>query len=143
MQAYQIVHDYSTVIDQQGNLKFKGSGVPLQQIQQTIDQLLTTAIDEPASVSQTFQLLENFPNPFNPATTLQFVLPATQQIELQIFNSRGRLVRQLISGSYPAGLHQVVWDGRDDAQKALPSGTYFYRLSANGQQVTKKMLLMK
>lgn len=143
MQDYQIVHDYSTVIDQEGILRFKGYGVPLQQIQQTIDQLLTTAIEKPINISQSFQLLENFPNPFNPSTTLQFVLPKAQQIELQIFDSRGRLVRQLANGTYPAGQHHVVWDGRNEAQIEQPSGAYFYRLSANGQQLTKKMLLMK
>ncbi|MCD6376397.1 MAG: T9SS type A sorting domain-containing protein [Caldisericaceae bacterium] len=46
-------------------------------------------------------------------------------------------------GNYSAGLHQLVWDGRNDAQKELPSGVYFYRLSANGKQLTKKMILMK
>lgn len=92
MQAYNIPYDYSTVIDQQGILRFKGSAVPLQQIQQTIDQLLATDIEEPTPISRSFQLLENSPNPFNPNTTLQFVLPEARQIELQIFDSGGRLV---------------------------------------------------
>ena len=92
MQAYNIPYDYSTVIDQQGILRFKGSAVPLQQIQQTIDQLLATDIEEPTPISRSFQLLENSPNPFNPNTTLQFVLPEARQIELQIFDSGGRLL---------------------------------------------------
>ncbi len=142
MQNYQIVYDYSTIIDRQGILRFKAAGVPLQEIQQTIDGLLATAIDQPKAPVRTFRLIGNFPNPFNPFTTIRFELHKSQQIELQIFDLNGRLVRQLVKGTLPAGLHQVQWDGRDDRQKPLPSGSFFYRLSAEGQQ-TKKMLLIK
>ncbi len=135
-------YDHSTIIDREGILRFKASSVPLQDIQNTIDQLLATAINEPQEPVPTFRLLGNFPNPFNPRTTIRFELQQAQQIKLQIFDSNGRLVRQLLNETLPVGTHQITWDGRNDRQEALPSGTYFYRLSGKGQQ-TQKMFLLK
>ena len=143
MQNYQITYDYSTVIDQQGILRFKASGVPLPDIQKTIDGLLTTGIETNLPLQNTFRLMGNYPNPFNPFTYIRFELSQAQQIELQIFDSNGRLLRQLLKGHLEAGLHQISWDGRNQALQAVPSGTYFYRLSNKNQQIVKKMLLIK
>lgn len=91
--------------------------------------------------------LQNFPNPFNPSTTISFSLPrdaASSSAELQIFNSRGQLIR---SESLPldgtSSTHSFVWDGTDKNRATMASGLYFYRVKAGKFTASKKMLLMK
>ncbi len=81
---------------------------------------------------------QNYPNPFNPQTTIAYSLPRDTQVRLQVFDVRGRLVRTLAEGAQPAGSHTVLFDGT-----GLASGTYFYRLDAGGEVVTRTMTLVK
>jgi hypothetical protein len=83
------------------------------------------------------------PNPFNPATTLHFSLPAAGHVELRVFDVQGRLVRTLIDGQRPAGDNEVRWDGRDHDGRQLASGTYFGRLLAAGRTSVKPLVLVK
>jgi hypothetical protein len=87
--------------------------------------------------------LNNFPNPFNPATSISFSLSAGASIELNIYNLKGQLVRTLTSGQFTSGSHSIAWDGKDDEDKQVGSGLYFYQLKTNDQIILKKMLLLK
>ncbi|MDZ7302323.1 MAG: Ig-like domain-containing protein [candidate division KSB1 bacterium] len=96
----------------------------------------------------TFDLGQNYPNPFgrlpfNPATNICYQLPQAVQVSLTIYNMLGQQVRKLVSGQQPAGYHTVVWDGRDNAGRLVPTGIYYYRLQAGNFTMTKKMLLTK
>jgi hypothetical protein len=85
-----------------------------------------------------------YPNPFNPETTISFTLPErAKQVSLVIYNIRGQKVKTLYSGSADKGRHSLVWNGRDDNNKNAASGVYFYRLVSGGQQLSRKMLLLK
>ena len=91
-------------------------------------------------------LLGNFPNPFNPYTSINFVVARhTLQVHIEVFDIRGRLIRTLLDGSreFGAGSHSVVWDGRDDVGREVSSGIYFYRMRAGEYQSVRKMILMK
>jgi len=90
-----------------------------------------------------FQLRQNFPNPFNPETQIQFDLPQPARVELNIYNTLGQLVRKLIAADYPSGTFGVTWNGRDDAGRQLPSGIYIYRIKAGDFQAERKLLLLK
>lgn len=90
-----------------------------------------------------YDLSANFPNPFNPATTIRFALPESQRVMLTIYGVDGRRVAQLVDGVYAAGTHEVVWRGRNDAGRTVATGTYFYRLEAGGFRQVRKMVLMK
>jgi len=90
-----------------------------------------------------FRLWGNYPNPFNPSTTIRYDLPARGQVVLTIYNSAGQKVRTLINSLQGAGSKKVVWDGHNDLGGHLPSGAYFYRLDANGKSLKGKMLLLK
>jgi M6 family metalloprotease-like protein len=90
-----------------------------------------------------YALAQNFPNPFNPSTTIRYDVPAAGRVRLEIYDVRGRVVRALVDGSVTAGYHQVVWDGRDDAGRSMASGLYFYRMAAGGFAQQKKLLLAK
>ncbi|TKJ42198.1 hypothetical protein CEE37_00540 [candidate division LCP-89 bacterium B3_LCP] len=89
-------------------------------------------------------LVDNFPNPFNPVTTIRFYLPETSQTELTIHDMRGRLVNTLVNGVVSGGvMHEVIWNATDDRGTFLPSGMYIYRLTAGDQSASGKMVFMK
>jgi len=95
-----------------------------------------------------FSMEKNFPNPFNPSTTITYSVPPAagagiHQVSLEIFDIRGRLVRLLASGPHHPGTYSVVWDGRDGAANPLPSGVYIYRLRAENYSQTRKMVMIK
>ena len=110
-----------------------------------MDEYDPTAVgDDPArALPSAVSLDGNFPNPFNPATMIRFALPATQPVELAIYDVRGQKVRTLVHGVMEAGHHEVTWLGRDDQGRGVASGMYFYRLSTDGDQYVRKMLLVK
>jgi hypothetical protein len=92
---------------------------------------------------RTTNLLQNFPNPFNPTTTISFDLEEKMPIGLSIYDVRGRPVRRLMDGVVDPGHHRIIWDGKDERGDHLPSGVYLYRLVTGGQSVSRKMLLLK
>lgn len=99
---------------------------------------------ETASLPDRSVLHYNVPNPFNPNTTIAFDLANAGTVRLEIFDVSGRRVRTLIAGeSYPAGRHDVVWDGRNSRGESAASGVYLYRLSTENFVDTKRMVLMK
>ena len=91
-----------------------------------------------------FELSQNFPNPFNPNTQIQFVLGKDELVSLNIFDIQGRLVNSLINNSnYPAGYHNITWNGTNTMGTQVPSGMYLYKLVSENQTITRKMVLMK
>ena len=91
-----------------------------------------------------FALADNFPNPFNPATTIQYALPQAVDVELTVYNVVGQPVRTLVAEHQSAGRYVVEWDATDDSGHSLSSGMYFYRLQVGGEfHEVKKMLLLK
>lgn len=131
------------VIDQEGIIRYSQSGVNVSAIQSSINSLLATAIEEPASIAQRFELGGNYPNPFNPVTTIPFALDRGQKINLKIYDAGGRLIRRLIDGEYGAGRHSARWNGLQDNGAPAASGIYFYRLTGPDQQFTRRMILLK
>ncbi|KAF5044638.1 FlgD Ig-like domain protein [anaerobic digester metagenome] len=102
-----------------------------------------TSEDVDDIVPTEFTLKQNYPNPFNPTTTIAYSLPEASKVRLDIYNVKGQLVKTLVNGDMPAGLHSVVWNGRDSNNAAVASGVYFYRVSSPKATQTKRMLLMK
>jgi len=88
-------------------------------------------------------LKPSYPNPFNASTTISFTLPTTGFTSLIIYNITGQKIRELVAENMTAGIHSVIWDGRDESGTAVSSGIYISRL-LSGELVThKRMLLMK
>ncbi len=88
-------------------------------------------------------LFQNHPNPFNPTTTISFVLPSRTRASLSVFDVHGRLVKRLLEREMTAGFKEIVWDGRDESGVQVASGIYFYRLIAGKEVLTRKMVLLK
>jgi hypothetical protein len=93
---------------------------------------------------EAYALANNYPNPFNPATTIKYALPEAAPVKLEVYNVVGQVVRTLVAGQQNAGRYIVQWDATNDSGHSLSSGIYFYRLQAGGQFLeVKKMLLLK
>ncbi|OQY26740.1 MAG: hypothetical protein B6244_12685 [Candidatus Cloacimonetes bacterium 4572_55] len=91
-----------------------------------------------------YALFQNFPNPFNPLTTIRFQLPQADHAVVEIYNILGQEVRKLADKSYSNGIHQVIWDGKNDSGIAVGSGVYYYRIiTQSGFEETKRMALLK
>jgi len=89
------------------------------------------------------ELSGNYPNPFNPQTTISFAVKDADYTTLEVYNLKGQMVRSLIKGNMPTGYHKVVWDGKDQQGRSAGSGIYYYRMRCGTYQSTKKMLLME
>ncbi len=90
-----------------------------------------------------FDLAQNFPNPFNSATLITLTLPQTTRVLVQVFDLNGRRAATLIDAELPAGVHHVSWDGRSDDGKPLGSGIYLYRMKAADFTKIHRMILLR
>jgi hypothetical protein len=105
----------------------------------------TGVVDELLATKRPLNSLleQNYPNPFNSSTTIQFDLPKTSDISLQIFDLNGRLVSTLKNGSCPAGVYSLSWNGRTQNGESVSSGIYYAVLKTNAQRSVIKMTLLK
>jgi flagellar hook assembly protein FlgD len=91
-----------------------------------------------------FELSLNFPNPFNPATTIRYALPQAEIVTLQVYNLLGEVVATLVDHEpKEAGYHLAIWNGRNTAGSAVANGVYFYRLRAGNFLQTRKMVVVE
>ncbi len=88
-------------------------------------------------------LSPNYPNPFNPTTTIYFGLPKDEYIQLNVYSIVGKRIRTLINGQVPKGYHQIVWDGANEGGQPVSGGLYIYELKTGNKRILKKMLLVK
>jgi hypothetical protein len=89
------------------------------------------------------ELIGNYPNPFNPETTISYSVKDGTAVRLEIYNAKGQRVRTLVDETQPTGRYNAVFNGRDDHGRPLSSGVYFYRFSAGDYRSTRKMILMQ
>jgi hypothetical protein len=100
-------------------------------------------IHERRNIPTRFQFERNYPNPFNPTTTLRFELPLAVEVVLYIYDLTGREVIRLVDRRLEAGYHQQDWNGRDTHGRELPSGVYIARLVTPAYNKSIKMVLLK
>jgi hypothetical protein len=94
-------------------------------------------------IPRTYELSNNYPNPFNPSTVIQYAVPRQGNVSLVIYNVLGQAVRTLVDMPLAAGRYTARWDGRDNNGRFVGTGVYFYRLNADQTSLVKKMLLVK
>jgi len=103
-----------------------------------------TSLDEGTDLlPENSSLGQNYPNPFNAHTTISFNLRSAANVELSIYNIVGQKITTLVDGRVDAGEHDVIWDGRDNSGREVASGVYYYRLSGNNLNETRRMTLLK
>ena len=100
-------------------------------------------LDEALDLPTEFALKANYPNPFNPSTTIAFDLPEATDVRLEVYDMMGRRVATLINNNMNAGRYEAVWNARSDSGSMVASGVYIYRLRAGSFESVKQMVLMK
>ncbi len=95
------------------------------------------------SVPVAFRVDQSFPNPFNPATTIRFALPAAARTSLVIYDVKGRVIKTLVDTELEAATHTYQWRGRDNQGRATSAGIYFYKITSGDHQAVGRMALIK
>jgi hypothetical protein len=108
---------------------------------------IAVAVEQRVEAPLAFALEQNYPNPFSlhnglATTRIRFVLPKPAAVSVRIYNNLGQVVRELLRGDQPAGLHQIFWDGLNDRGQKAGAGLYWLRLESNEFVATRKMLLV-
>jgi hypothetical protein len=116
-----------------------GAGIELIKLQGV------TSVNEPATSEgpSDFHLEANYPNPFNPETTIKYRIPQTARVMLKIYDLIGQEVRTLVDRIQDAGVYEIRWDGKDGLGQALPSGVYLYQIQADKYSQEEKMTLLR
>jgi len=104
---------------------------------------IETGIRNPGSTPGMYKLGQNFPNPFNPTTTIQYEVPAFVHVTIAIYNVAGERVRVLVNEEKGPGRHFASWNGRNEAGETVASGVYFYRMKAGPFVQAKKLVFLK
>ena len=94
-------------------------------------------------IAKNYSLDQNFPNPFNPVTTLSYSLPKSELVDITIYDMKGRVVKTLVDGFQTAGFKSVQWNAKDYIGQPVPTGLYLYTIQAGEFMQTKKMVLLK
>tara|TARA_B100000315_G_C14574219_1_gene587149 strand:+ start:517 stop:1131 length:615 start_codon:yes stop_codon:yes gene_type:complete len=100
-------------------------------------------IDQPNTLTESFQLHPNYPNPFNPSTRITFSTDNIVDVFLTVYSVSGLKVKELGYGSYMQGTHTVSWNGRDEKNRSVSTGVYILKVKAGEQVLTRKMTLIK
>lgn len=123
---------------------FDSLALAVQTVEKLEPRIIVGIEDDPyALIPEKFELQNNYPNPFNPSTTIRFGLPAAADARLEIYNMLGQRVKVLVNAPLRAGWHSYIWDSRNDGGKKVASGVYLYRLTTKDKVVTRKLMLLK
>ena len=109
----------------------------------SVDENATVLLHDRSGTPRATVLHGAWPNPFNPSTAINYQLAQPGDIRLRVYASSGQLVRQLVSTHQAAGMHQVVWDGRDSAGISVGTGVYLCELQASGYRAVRRMVLLE
>ena len=127
-------------------LTLPNATAPEQKLEYELSEVRVNDISVPIdskALLKTSTLLQNFPNPFNPETTIQYAVPKSDQVDLSIYNVMGQKITQLVSEYQNQGWYIIIWDGRDSKNIPVASGIYFYSLKTGSERHVRRMLLLR
>jgi hypothetical protein len=133
---------FEEVLEIDGDVEFKSERV-LSMVRIRSDRTTGIVRLESETIPEEMELGQNYPNPFNPATFIDFNLNKASDVRLLIYNINGKLIRNLLSGTFLAGAYRVEWDGMNDKGLQVASGIYIYRMATASYSQTKKMIFTK
>ncbi|MCF7804961.1 MAG: CHRD domain-containing protein [Candidatus Marinimicrobia bacterium] len=129
---------YTRVVTSDGSERTEGESSAMEAERGTV-----TDINNEDKLPESYTLQDNYPNPFNPTTTIAYTLPEQSHVTLTIYNAVGQEIATLVNSEQSAGQHRVEWRATDQLDEQLSSGVYFYQIQAGTFNKTKKMVLMK
>lgn len=141
--APQIINFKITGVDLEDNESGYSNTVAITVIPRPDYKIGSISSDGTGSNLPPMLLAHNYPNPFNPSTTIQFGLTDSSPVELSVYNLSGQKISILFKGNLDAGYHEANWNGKDQQGKPVSSGIYIYQLKAGDQRIVKKMMLIK
>jgi hypothetical protein len=103
----------------------------------------TTDVSDIKAGVREYNLAQNFPNPFNPQTSIDFSLPESEHVRLQIYNTLGQLIKTLIDERRDAGIHRIQWHGTDESGRQMPAGIYLYRIQTENFIECRQLVLIR
>jgi hypothetical protein len=128
-------------------------GASRAEIQETVQQLLKGYGIDPTNSDKNTDIaagnpvegleVQNFPNPFNPETTIKYDLFSDTQVNIQIFDIQGKRIRSLLDEYQTSGIQSIRWDGKNDSGSPVPSGVYFLHVTAGSETVSKRIVMTK
>jgi hypothetical protein len=122
----------------------EGQAGPGKIVLTAVDFTVNPTSNEVVSSTPAKQMLsQNFPNPFNPTTTIEYNVPVNGNVSLNVYNVKGQLVRTLVNENQTIGKHTIVWDGQDNNGATATSGIYFYKMTSSNTTETRKMIMVK
>ena len=140
---YQKTDEQSAVSDFQQAIALDPDGPIGRMAQENLNMVTSVEDVSELNIPMAFVLIPNYPNPFNPETTISFGLPRESEVTLEVYNIRGQRIRMLITKQLKAGWHHITWNGMDDTGSRAGSGIYFIQMRAGGFESTHKMSLLK
>ena len=102
-----------------------------------------TSVKDEDALAFDYSLSNNYPNPFNPSTTIEYTVPELTNVSIDVYNSNGEKVKTIVDQSFSPGKYKVGWNGTDQYGSSVASGIYFYRIVAGDFTETKNMILLK
>ena len=109
----------------------------------TLNFIMAVGNEDPIVPVTETALQGNYPNPFNPETTISYSVKEASPVRVEIYNAKGQRVRTLVDETQASGWYKVVWNGRDDSGMPVSSGVYMYRMTAGSYRASRKMILMQ
>ncbi|MCL2065221.1 MAG: T9SS type A sorting domain-containing protein, partial [Candidatus Cloacimonetes bacterium] len=137
----QLFSEYQ--VFEQATSSYQSNRIDFSENKKFYQVLLLNESQEETDLPKVTSLDGNFPNPFNPSTTIAYSLAESGNVKLQIFNIRGQLVKTLVNEVQNAGRYTVDWHGDNDRQRSVGSGVYFYQLETSAGRQVKRMVLLK
>ncbi|MBN2411018.1 cellulase family glycosylhydrolase [candidate division KSB1 bacterium] len=131
--------DRFEIVSEHGNLE----GVSFQFDNIRIVDPAVVGLENEPIIMNSFRLYPNYPNPFNPVTTIIYYVPAYQHVDIAVYNVAGQKVRTLVNAKQTAGTYSIVWDGLDNSGRAVSGGLYIYKMQAKAYRQSRKMILMR
>jgi photosystem II stability/assembly factor-like uncharacterized protein len=120
-----------------------GIGASVLNVSVTILKGTGVGTESEYTVPNAYSLFQAYPNPFNPSTSVAFTLPERAEVALRIFDVRGNRVKTVFRGGKEAGKHKAFWDGKDESDRSMPSGVYFFQMTAGPYRSIQKMMMIR
>jgi hypothetical protein len=148
LRAFNVTNKFSTTknvvaIKAWVNASTQPSVYCLVRIDYIISPVIVSVLRPPEEIPNVPSLSQNYPNPFNPATTFEYTINHRDNVLIEVYNDLGQRVATLLNAVVEPGNHKLTWNGRNSTQTTVATGTYFYRLTVNGNVQTKKMVIIK